>query len=263
MAGLTGKTIASNYKSLLRVDDDTNGIDTGIDVITDGEGTRSAIGLSDDQVQVMPNNDDTTSTFRVRAKGGATLLTVDTTNSLVKVNANQDIANTQYSTFHMNSTWWGGAVDDTHTALAFGANQVATNLCGFGTGTAPATTFTTAEGTGTRSGELVPCLWHIQDNITIDAITSIEGADAATGDTTRMHLMSYTFNSGSTSALASGAVLAYNSDVTNGGSEQAYKSTWTISSGDVDAGKVIMGFLKSDSINSDYSANIYIKYHLR
>ena len=41
------------------------------------------------------------------------------------------------------------------------------------------------------------------------------------------------------------------------------KSSFTIASADVDEGKVIMAFLKSDSINSDYSANIYIKYHLR
>ena len=78
-----------------------------------------------------------------------------------------------------------------------------------------------------------------------------------------MHLMSFTFNSGSTSALASGSVLAYNSDVTNAGSEQAYKSTWTVGSTDVDAGKVILAFVRSDSVNSDYSLNITVKYHLR
>ena len=49
MAGLTGKTIASNYKSLLRINDDTNGIDNSLELVTDGEGTYSAIKLSDDQ----------------------------------------------------------------------------------------------------------------------------------------------------------------------------------------------------------------------
>ena len=43
MAGLTGKSIASAYKSLLRVDDDTNGINTGLEFVTDGEGTKSAL----------------------------------------------------------------------------------------------------------------------------------------------------------------------------------------------------------------------------
>ena len=263
MAGLTGKTIASNYKSLLRVNDDANGIDTNSELITDGEGTASAISLSDDTLTVIPQNDDTTAAFRVRAKGGTVLLAVDSTNSVVKANVGQDIVNTMYATFHMNSTWWASAADDTHIALAYGSNGVATYPIALGTGTDPATSFTTAEGNGTRSAELVPCLWYVTDNITIDSVISIEGADAATGDTTRMHLMSYSFSSGSTSALASGSVLAYNSDVTNAGSEQAYKSTWTIGSSDVDAGKVILAFLKSDSINSDYSANVYIKYHLR
>ena len=263
MAGLTGKTIASNYKSLLRVNDDANGIDTNSELITDGEGTASAISLSDDTLTVIPQNDDTTAAFRVRAKGGTVLLAVDSTNSVVKANVGQDIVNTMYATFHMNSTWWASAADDTHIALAYGSNGVATYPIALGTGTDPATSFTTAEGNGTRSAELVPCLWYVTDNITIDSVISIEGADAATGDTTRMHLMSYSFSSGSTSALAIGSVLAYNSDVTNAGSEQAYKSTWTIGSSDVDAGKVILAFLKSDSINSDYSANVYIKYHLR
>ena len=77
-----------------------------------------------------------------------------------------------------------------------------------------------------------------------------------------MHLFSYDFTSGSTSALTNGTLLAHNSDVTNAGSEQAYLTTWTVDSASVSAGKVILAFLKSDSINSDYSVNITIKYHL-
>ena len=46
MAGLTGKSIASAYKSILRVDDDSNGIDATVEAITDGEGTKSALKLS-------------------------------------------------------------------------------------------------------------------------------------------------------------------------------------------------------------------------
>tara|TARA_Y100000593_G_scaffold93849_1_gene190284 strand:+ start:3326 stop:4105 length:780 start_codon:yes stop_codon:yes gene_type:complete len=256
---LAGKTIASAYKSLLRVNDDTNGVDAVPERVTDGEGTSSALRLSDDQVQVNPVNDETTSAFSVKAQSGTQLFVVDSTNSLVKANGHS--VTTQYASFHMNSTWFSTAADDTHTALAFNAQNLAAIL-GFGTGTDPATSFTTAEGTGTRAGELVPCLWYVPDNIKILGVTSLEGADAATGDTTRMHLMSYTFSSGSTSALSSGTVLAYNADVTNAGSEQAYKSDWTVSSSDVSAGKVIMAFLKSDSINSDYSASVFIKYIL-
>lgn len=262
MAGLTGKTISSSYKSLLRVEDNSNGVDSSLTTVSDGEGTSSSLLISDNASQVKPSLANNDAIFSVKDFGGSYLLRADASNSVVKANVGQDIINTQYATFHMNSAWWSGAADDTHTALAFGANQTSA-IVGFGTGTDPATSFTTAEGSGTRSGELVPCLWYITDNIAIDSIVSIEGADAATGDTTRMHLFQYTFSSGGTSALTSGSLVAHNTDVTNAGSEQAYKSTWTIDSSDVDAGKVVMAFLKSDSINSDYSANIYIKYHLR
>ena len=111
--------------------------------------------------------------------------------------------------------------------------------------------------------QIVPCMWFVPDNISIDSVTSIEGADAATGDTTRMHLKSFTFNSGSTSCLTSGELLASNSDVTNAGNEQAYKSDWTINEASVAGGKVILAFIRSDSVNSDYSLNITVKYHLR
>ena len=153
---------------------------------------------------------------------------------------------------------------ETHEMLIFNSanyGQVGTNPH-LGTGTDPATTFTTASGAGTRASDLVPCLWYIPDNITIDSVYSLEGADQATGDTTRMHLMSYTFTSGSTSSLTSGTVLASNSDVTNGGDEQAYLSTWTVNSSSVVAGKVVVATFRSDTINSDYSINVRVKYHL-
>ena len=106
-------------------------------------------------------------------------------------------------------------------------------------------------------------MWYVHDNITIDEVISLEGATSATGDTTRMHMYSYTFTSGSTSALTSGTLLAHNSDVTNAGSEQAYKSNWIVDSANVASGKVILAFFRSDSVNSDYSVNITVKYHLR
>ena len=266
MAGLTGKTIASNYKSLLRINDDSNGIDTAPEAITDGEGTVSCLSLSDDALLIRPQNDDGIAVFGVKAQGGASLLAVDSANSVVKVNAGQEIANTQYAYFGVNYADVSRFAANTHYPISFMASNGGaslTNDVDFGTGTDPDTTFTTADTDTQLASQLVPMLWYVQDNIVIDAITSIEGADTSSGDTTRMHLMSFTFNSGSTSALTTGSVLAYNSDVTNAGSEQAYKSTWTIGSTDVDAGKVILAFFRSDSVNSDYSLNITIKYHLR
>ena len=154
---------------------------------------------------------------------------------------------------------------NTHIALPFMGYPQSSTLAdnpSLGTSTDPATSFTTADGTATDASLFVACMWYVPDNIIIDGVYSIEGADAATGDTTRMHLMSYTFTSGSTSCLTNGSVLASNSDVVNAGSEQAYLSTWTINSNTVDAGKVILATFRNDSVNSDYSVNIAVKYHL-
>ena len=263
---LIGKTLSETYKSLLRINDNSNGVDTSLESVTDGEGTASALKLSDDQVAVQPQNDDTTEAFYVKTKGGSTLLAVDSTNSVVKAGSGQTNVLTQYAYFGCNYIDVSSFAANTHYPISFMAGNggaALTNDVDFGTGTDPNTSFTTADTDTQYASQIVPMMWYVQDNIAIDAVTSIEGGDAATGDTTRMLLMGFTFNSGSTSCLTSGVVLASNSDVTNAGNEQAYKSTWTVSSTDVSEGRVILALFRSDSVNSDYSLNITVKYHLR
>ena len=258
---LSGKTLANTYKDLLQLDSSNNGITASPKVVRDGEGKVSALFISDDAVGVTPNNDDGTA-FYVVTSSGTGVLAVDTTNQLVIASGNN--VNTQYADFSTANTESTNFIDDTHHAITFQNGNYGGALYppAFGTGTDPATTFTTAEGNGTRASDLVPVMWYVPDAISIDSVTSIEGADTATGDTTRMHLMGYSFSSGSTSALTSGVLLAHNSDVTNAGSEQPYLTSWTVDVAAVTAGKVILAFFRSDSINSDYSVNIRIKYHL-
>ena len=262
---LTGKTLASTYKSLLRVNDDTNGVDATTEVVTDGEGTASSIALSDDQLLVKPQNDDTTAVFNVQTKGGTSLLTVDSTNSAVK-GTNSQYMNTQYATFGINA---GDATPaaflaNTHYAIPFintGTTAGGTASLALGTGTDPATSLTIS----TTAMDIVQCYWYLPDAIVVDKVLWWSGADAATGDTTRAHLFSYDVvtTAGSTSGnLSNGAVIAASSDVTNAGYEQAYYNEMTISSASVAAGKVVLFTFRSDSVNSDYTINATVKYHL-
>ena len=104
------------------------------------------------------------------------------------------------------------------------------------------------------------------DNITIDAVKWLHAADAATGDDTAAHLMSYTVDTanGSTSGdLSAGVVVADGATITNAGREQIYYQSMTIQSADVDAGKVILFTFASDTVNSDFSINATVKYHVR
>ena len=259
---LSGKTLKNSYIDLLQMDNSNTGIDGVTRRVKDGGGDSSALSLSDDIVAIQPVNDDTGGTLVVVDKSGTTLFHVDTSNS--QVVALGEYVNTQYATFGAGNAESAVFAANTHHPLAFGSNKYGSlgDVPSFGTGTDPATTFTTSEGSDTRASCLVPCLWYVPDAMSIDSINSIEAADTATGDTTRMHLMGYSFSSGSTSALTSGVLLAHNSDVTNAGSEQPYLTSWTVDVAAVTAGKVILAFFRSDSINSDYSINIRIKYHL-
>ena len=259
---LTGKTLANTYKDLLKVDNSNNGVDSTGRRITDGQGNNSCVQISDDTLKITPQNDNTTTTLVVTNSSNSALLTVDSTNSTVNALGNK--VNTQYATFSIGNTEASTLADDTHQAIPFASASFGTKNYppAFGTGTDPATTFTTSDGNGTRASDLVPCLWYVMDDISIDSVISIEGADNATGDTTRMHLFSYDFTCGSTSALSNGTLLAHNNDVTNAGSEQAYTGSWTVDSAAVSSGKVILAFFRSDSINSDYSLQLTVKYHL-
>ena len=260
---LTGKTLANTYKDLLHMNSSNTGVGTTLKNVQDGDGNISSLYISDDAVLIKPENDDTTTVVDVQTTDATSVFEVDTTNQLVKASGNY--VNTQYAYFGADRVDSAAYTANNHHPIPFTASGNISNpsdIPTFGTGTDPATTFTTAEGNGTRASNLVSTFWYVPDAITIDSVTSFEGADTATGDTTRMHLFSYTFTSGSTSALSSGTLLAHNSDVTNAGSEQAYLSSWTVDSGSVAAGKVILAFFRSDSINSDYSINITVKYHL-
>ena len=258
----TGKDPSETYKDILYVNNSNNGADGTLRDVKSGEGSSTACKIGTNSASIQPQASDTTTAFQVKAKGGTSLMQVDSTNSAVKALGVH--TNTQYATFGAGADQMSGLSLGTHYAIPFNNTIIGSgqNDVDFGTGTDPATTFTTANTDTQYASQIVPMIWYIPDNISIDSVTSIEGADAATGDTTRMHLMSYTFTSGSTSALTSGTLLAHNSDVTNAGNEQAYLSTWTIDSAAVTSGKVILATFRADSINSDFSLNIVVKYHI-
>ena len=261
--GLTGKTPGDTYLDLFEVDNSNNGVDSTIRQVKTGNGASSAISISDRALKVKSATNNTTA-LDIQNASGASKFVVDTTNNQVKSLGTH--VNTQYAYFGVGDTGMANILADTHYAVPFKNFQTSGSVdIDFGTGTDPDTTFTTADTDTQWGSQIVPMMWFVPDNISIDGVTSIEGADAnlSGGDaTTRMHLLSYTFTSGSTSALSSGTLLAHNSDVTNSGNESAYLSNWTVDSASVAAGKVILAFFRTDNVNADYSLNIIIKYHL-
>ena len=95
----TGKTKASTYKDILQMNNSNSGVDTTTRNVVDGEGTASAISISDDVLTVKPQNDDTTAVFNVQDSDSNNLLVVDSTNDLVKAGLTQTAVNTQIQHF--------------------------------------------------------------------------------------------------------------------------------------------------------------------
>ena len=258
---LTGKSPADTYKDLLYVDNNNSGADSTIRTIKSGNGSATGLGLSTRNMRFIPDA-DTTTTLTVTDADNNIKLNVDTTNDQVKALGHH--VNTQYAYFGFAPHDTSSLLANNHYSIPFQQGNYGAALYPFkmGTGTDPDTSITTADANYQRSSSLVSCLWYVSDNISIDSVTSLEGADTASGDTTRIHLMGYDFTSGSTSALTNGTLLAHNSDVTNAGSEQAYLSSFTVDSATVTSGKVIVATFRQDGTNADYSVNITVKYHL-
>lgn len=262
MAGLTSKTPAATYKDLLKIENSNSGVDDTLRQVESGDGTGSALYIEKNSVKIAPTTDDA-ALLDVRDKSGGTKFKVDSTNDAVV--ALGENVNTQYAYFGMGYSGTSSWAANTHYPLIFNGHYIIHGSADvdFGTGTDPDDTFTTSDTDTQYASQIVPMMWRVPNHITIDSVTHIEGADAATGDTTRMHLKSFDFASGLTSCLTNGTLLAHSDDITNAGNEQAYLSSWTLDSADVDVNKIILCFFRSDSVNSDYSINVTVKYHFR
>ena len=265
MPTFLGKPFSSYFKNILGINQSSNtGVDASTRTVHDGAGNSTSISLSTNVLTVQPVNNSTSGTLMCKTQGGDNILRVDTVNSIVRVNAGRITATTQYAYFSVNSGNSSGFAANTHYPIAFGTSHIASDAdVDFGTGTDPATAFITADTDTQYASQIVPMIWLLQDDITISSVTSLEGADTATGDTTRMHLQSFDITSGSVNCLTDGTLLAHNDDITNAGNEQVYRGSWTVDSADVDTGRAILAFFRSDSVNSDYSITVTVKYFIR
>lgn len=266
---LKDKTIASSYIDILQVDNSNAGISTSIKNVKDGIGAITAISVGRDNLYIKPKNADSTAVLNVRDKDNNTIFVVDSDNDLVKASAGQHIVNTQYAHFGIlaNNSGASGFVADTHHPLVFNGHVAldAGNPLSFGTSADPATSFTVADANGQRAANLVPMMWRVPDNITIDEIKHFEGADTAGIENTQMHLMSYRYTTNQALALDQGAVVANTSAAnTSVGATRTYLKDWTIVTPDINAGVVLMAMFECiGTVSADYSVSVTIKYHLR
>ena len=260
---LTGKTPSETYKDLLQLDNSNNGIDTVVKQVKDGEGTNSCLLISDDQAIIRPNNDNTDFALSVRNNANAQIFNVNSTDKIVKVNSGQHVANTQFTQFTMNATSAYPNVADTWHALSpLGFSRYHVPFYN-GTGASPGTSVAITSNAQYTLGSY----FHVPADITIVSAKVLFAADAATGDTIKFSVMSYdvdTSNSSTGGDLSNGVENCVSpSTIASDGYEQIYYQALTVSTADVDSGKVIVAFINSDGTNSDYSVQMTLTYYLR
>jgi len=260
MGSLAGKSPANTYKSLLKVADETNGVSATVSSIQDGEGTNTCVSISDDQLQIVPQNDNTTTTVRIRSTGGTQIFSADTTNEVIKVGSTQTPANSQILEFNAY-----GLVPTagTHYFVSRGIGQYVT-LSGVpeltnGTGTDPETSY---DGAATTD-DLIPNLFIAPINSTIDAVKFMVSTSTDTDTVINVHLYKFTItNAGGTSDgnLSSGTLLAHG-QATAVDRNVIKTIDCTVDSSAVSARQVIACFVENETNTDAIFLQTQVLYH--
>ena len=258
MPTFTGKTFASFYKNLLGLNQSSNtGVDATTRVVHDGLGQSTSVSLSDDVLSVQPVTDNTTATMLVKNQGGSNILAVDTTNSKVLMGASQ-VPPTLFKEmglydFSPTAGYHYPLIANTmHFESAYAADN------DWGNGADPATTLDVSGLTAQENA--VAVYWYLENNITLDSVRYMATADGSA--TLNFHLFAYTLDTSSNHGdlssgvvHANGTVAATNSTIKTG--------TFTLDTADIDASKVVVGFVENVTDTSDVSVSFQIKYHIR
>jgi len=259
MGSLAGKSPANTYKSLLKVADETNGVTTSASKIEDGEGTESCTSIGTRALRVQPAA-NTTNTFDVKNTSGTALLTVDSSNSVVKVGTSQVSATTQL--FQFDAFRLVPSSAGTHMFVPQGVSEFAGHYpeVANGTGTDPDTSVDKTSDTDYTTNFLFPAMF----NMTIDAVKVLISTDTASDTVCNVHLMSYDMVNDGTSNdgnLSNGTVLA-DGQATSVNRSVVRTIDCTIQSSSVTSNKVIACFVENETNTDDVNLQVQVKYHI-
>ena len=138
MASFTGSALKDVYKDILHTSNSNTGLSTTIKQITCGDGDGTSLYLSTQNAKIQPAADSTTNTV-ILDKDGNALVTVDSTNDLVKAGIGQHTVNTQYLNFGVTNAGTATFSANTHYAIPIENNYAGVAAQDIGTGTNPDT----------------------------------------------------------------------------------------------------------------------------
>ena len=256
---ILNKTILDFYKGLIKVNDDTDGINTDDEVVADGNGSESTLYLSTTKTSVKPASDNT-NTFNVTKSNGDSCFKVDTTNNLTKFGANSTNVGSNSFTFS------GSNIDPTgagyHMAIPCGGTYLggATDELDFGNGTDPATTLDISGLT--EDTDVIHYYWYLTHSIEVTSMECFFGSESGT-PSCNFHLYNYTLdksNGGGSGDLSSGAIVANTTAQATSASAINYLNA-SITTRTCAAGSVLVATIESDA-DVLLHAKACVKYHI-
>ena len=260
----TGKTYADRYKTDVSVNNATNGgFDSHTRALCSGDGADSSISLSDDVLQVQPQNDDTAGTMLVYTKSGSLVFAVDTTNSRVFTGASQVSATTLFKEMGLYA-FSPNAAGNHYPLIANRVGMQGAEALTFdddwGNGADPPTTI---DVSGLSDPEnAIAIYWYLENNITLDSIRYMCRSEGSS-ETLNFHLFSYDLDVSSYHGDLSGGVVCASASEAAADSTKIRTGTFTLDSADINANKVVVGFCEPSSSTDDFTVNFNIKYHIR
>ena len=261
MPSFTGKTFSNFYKNILGINQASNtGIDSTVRTVQDGDGNNTALSLGTRAVKVTNTTHNTTTAFVTTNSDDENILAVDTTNSLVKAGASQVNALTLYKEmglYEFSPNAAGNHYPLIANRVGMQGAEALTYDDDWGNATDPPTTLDVSGLTDPEN--TVAVYWYLDNNITLDSVRYMTVADGTV--TLSLHLFAYDID-GTTGDLSNGVVHATAASA-SAAAGKLLTGTLTLSTADIDADKVVVGFVENVTDTSDVSIGFNIKYHIR
>ena len=255
------KTPRESYKDLLHLGNDNNGLTGSDNLVRDGDGIISSITVGKNVFNIQPSTTDG-QLCTIKDAGGATLFRIDSNTNSVRATSNLHHVTTLTHSYHTTNL----DVSATgHYPLSITGAQSEFEMTEFGSGTDPATTLDFSAVGEADKNMLVHGYWWALQNLQIDSVRVLVHSDHPSDDTCEFHLMRYDISSstGTEGDLSNGTALAYsNSAVTVNSSKLMNQELTLIATPTATEGQVLLGFIKINSTNGDFSVNMSVKYHL-
>ena len=256
---LTGKSPSETYKDITYVDNNNNGVTTTLKQVKSGNGSSTALQVSDRSLQVKSATNNTAA-LDVQNASGTSKFLVDTTNNFVK--ANNVHVNTMYQEFgvfdleNTQQNYYNPLFANTNASSQSEPEGLSEIM-----GTGPATSLDIS-AVSMGSETLIGAMWYVMDNITIDAGKLFVDTDGQACD---CKVFSYDIVEGDG---ATGGDLSNGTEIMNSGSTLSNvnnaitTAALTVTSANVSSGKVVLAMVRNTGGTNRITAKLRIKYHI-